>query len=320
MLGKKRNEQKSINKPESFLSKLHDILKDNTFKEIIHWDTDGKRVIISDVVNLCNIVLPKFYKHHNYSSFVRQLNMYGFHKSKGIMKKGESYELDKFIRESTKEEINQIVRPNKKVKNLVEYIKTNQKTDNNDFDFLSKGSEDDILKYLFEKNEENSKNSIVLRKEMDELKKENDLLTGEIKVLKSLLNTHANLIEKILKKNTNNKVQKCTKNVKNLNDLFSKYLYFLRIYSPFVNIDNLIKQKYEKEETLSVDNINTNDKKESDFNTSNNNDINNIKSDINSESVFEELSIFNTRNDFPVLDLNLPYNSSNSFFNNMYFN
>lgn len=236
------------------------------------------------------------------------------------MKKGESYELDKFIRESTKEEINQIVRPNKKVKNLVEYIKTNQKTDNNDFDFLSKGSEDDILKYLFEKNEENSKNSIVLRKEMDELKKENDLLTGEIKVLKSLLNTHANLIEKILKKNTNNKVQKCTKNVKNLNDLFSKYLYFLRIYSPFVNIDNLIKQKYEKEETLSVDNINTNDKKESDFNTSNNNDINNIKSDINSESVFEELSIFNTRNDFPVLDLNLPYNSSNSFFNNMYFN
>ena len=51
MLGKKRNEQKSINKPESFLSKLHDILKDNTFKEIIHWDTDGKRVIISDVVN-----------------------------------------------------------------------------------------------------------------------------------------------------------------------------------------------------------------------------------------------------------------------------
>lgn len=320
MLGKKRNEQKSINKPESFLSKLHDILKDNTFKEIIHWDTDGKRVIISDVVNLCNIVLPKFYKHHNYSSFVRQLNMYGFHKSKGIMKKGESYELDKFIRESTKEEINQIVRPNKKVKNLVEYIKTSQKTDNNDFDFLSKGSEDDILKYLFEKNEENSKNSIVLRKEMDKLKKENDLLTGEIKVLKSLLNTHANLIEKILKKNTNNKVQKCTKNVKNLNDLFSKYLYFLRIYSPFVNIDNLIKQKYEKEETLSVDNINTNDKKESDFNTSNNNDINNIKSDINSESVFEELSIFNTRNDFPVLDLNLPYNSSNSFFNNMYFN
>ena len=263
MLGKKRNEQKSINKPESFLSKLHDILKDNTFKEIIHWDTDGKRVIISDVVNLCNIVLPKFYKHHNYSSFVRQLNMYGFHKSKGIMKKGESYELDKFIRESTKEEINQIVRPNKKVKNLVEYIKTSQKTDNNDFDFLSKGSEDDILKYLFEKNEENSKNSIVLRKEMDELKKENDLLTGEIKVLKSLLNTHANLIEKILKKNTNNKVQKCTKNVKNLNDLFSKYLYFLRIYSPFVNIDNLIKQKlfHEKSQYFHIKKINSKSEK-----------------------------------------------------------
>lgn len=319
LLGKKI--KKSKIKPEGlFLLKLFNILKDKKFSEYIYWSTDGKSIIIPNKNKFIKNVLPKFCNTQKYSSFVRQLNMYGFHKSKGIMKKGESYELDKFIRESTKDEINQIVRPNKKVKNLVEYIKTNQKTDNNDFDFLSKGSEDDILKYLFEKNEENSKNSIVLRKEMDELKKENDLLTGEIKVLKSLLNTHANLIEKILKKNTNNKVQKCTKNVKNLNDLFSKYLYFLRIYSPFVNIDNLIKQKYEKEETLSVDNINTNDKKESDFNTSNNNDINNIKSDINSESVFEELSIFNTRNDFPVLDLNLPYNSSNSFFNNMYFN
>jgi hypothetical protein len=320
MLGKKRNNQKSSNKPESFLLKLHDILSNGIYNKIIHWDIDGKRVIIRDVVNLCNLILPKFYKHHNYSSFVRQLNMYGFHKSKGVIKEGESYELESFKRSCTKEEINQIMKPNKKMKNLVEYIKSNQKEDSTDNDFLSTGSEDDVLKFLFEKNEENAQNSLLLKKEMDKLKKENDSLSDEVKKLKSLLNSHANILEKILKKNFVSKVPKynCTKNVKNLYDLFNKYLYYLKIYSPYVNIDNFIRKKYEKEET-SVDNINTNEKK--DVQDMFNNNIN-IQNNINNESIVEEFSIFNTRNVFPVLDFNLANNnSSDSLFNcSMYLN
>ena len=313
MLGKKRNNQRKVNKSESFLSKLYDILKNNSYSKIIHWDTDGKRVIISDVVNLCNIVLPKFYKHHNYSSFVRQLNLYGFHKSKGITKFGDSYELETFHNKATKEEISQIVKPNKKMKNLVEYIKSNQKEESTDNDFLSAGSEDDVLKFLVEKTEENAQNSLILRKEMDELKKENSKLNNEIKELKSLLNSHANLIEKILKKNSESKVQKCIKNVKNLNELFNRYLYYLKIYSPYVNIDNLIKQKNDKEETISVDNINT-DQKETKESIINN--INIIQSNIHNENELEEISLFNNNDGFFSLDLNLNNNnSSKSFFN-----
>jgi hypothetical protein len=246
--------------------------------------------------------------------------MYGFHKSKGVIKEGESYELESFKRSCTKEEINQIMKPNKKMKNLVEYIKSNQKEDSTDNDFLSTGSEDDVLKFLFEKNEENAQNSLLLKKEMDELKKENDSLSDEVKKLKSLLNSHANILEKILKKNFVSKVPKynCTKNVKNLYDLFNKYLYYLKIYSPYVNIDNFIRKKYEKEET-SVDNINTNEKK--DVQDMFNNNIN-IQNNINNESIVEEFSIFNTRNVFPVLDFNLANNnSSDSLFNcSMYLN
>ena len=313
MLGKKRNNQRKVNKSESFLSKLYDILKNNSYSKIIHWDTDGKRVIISDVVNLCNLVLPKFYKHHNYSSFVRQLNLYGFHKSKGISKCGDSYELEAFHSKATKEEISKIVKPNKKMKNLVEYIKSNQKEESADNDFLSTGSENDVLKFLFEKTEENAQSSLILRKEMDELKKENNKLIKEINELKSLLNSHANLIEKILRKKSESKVQKFTKNVKNLNELFNRYLYYLKIYSPYVNIDNLIKQKNDKEETLSVDNINT-DQKETKETVINN--INVIQSNINKENDFDEISLFNNKDDFLSLDLNLNYNnSSKSFFN-----
>ena len=315
MLGKKRNNQKSQNKPESFLSKLHDILNNEIYHKIIHWDIDGKRVIIRDVVNLCNLILPKFYKHRNYSSFVRQLNLYGFHKSKGVVKEGESYELESFKRNCTKEEINQIMKPNKKVKNLVQYIKSNQKDDSTDNDFLSTGSEDDVLKFLFEKNEKNEQNSLLLMKEMEELKKENNSLSDEVKKLKSLLNSHANIIEKILKKNIGSKLQKfnCTKTVKNLNELFNKYLYYLKIYSPYVNIDNLFRKKYEKEEN-SVDNINSIEKK--DVQDIFNNNIINIQNNINNENIFEEFSIYNTRNEIPVLDLSLPNNnSSDSLFN-----
>ena len=55
MLGKKRSSQKK-EKSESFLTKLHDILSDNSYINIIHWDNEGKRIIVCDVINLCNVV------------------------------------------------------------------------------------------------------------------------------------------------------------------------------------------------------------------------------------------------------------------------
>ena len=47
----------------------------------------GKTVNIFFVKNVCIFtekILPKYYKHNNYSSFIRQLNMYDFHKKKVV--------------------------------------------------------------------------------------------------------------------------------------------------------------------------------------------------------------------------------------------
>lgn len=320
MMGKKRSNKKKMNKTESFLSKLHDILNDNTYTEIIHWDTDDRRIIICDITNLCNVVLPKFYKHHNYSSFVRQLNMYGFHKSKGLIKIGEAYEHEKFKKNTTKEEISQIIRQSKKIKVLVQYIKSNQKEDStNDKEFLTNCNEDDVLKYLFEKNEENKQNSITLKKELEELKKENYQLNKEIGMFKSVLNNHKVLLKKILIKNNMTKItsKKNPKDIKTINDLFNKYLYFLRIYSPYVNIENknFIKQKIEKEEEEEEIGGNT---KENDAKESFNNIIN-IKTNINNnDSFIDDYSILNTKNDFPILDLNLSNNYSSRTFSRFF--
>jgi hypothetical protein len=316
MLGKKRSNQSKINKSESFLSKLHDILSDTIYNEIIHWDADGKRIIIADVIELSNLILPKFYKHHNYSSFVRQLNLYGFHKSKGIIKSGEGYEHESFCKESTKDEITQMNRTNKKMKILLNYIKSNQKDDSNENDFPTNGNEDDVLKYLYEKNEENVQNSLLLKKEMEELRKENTLLNEEIAVFKSVLNSHKLILEKILKKSNDNcnqnTMQKGKKIVKSLNDLFSKYLYYLKIYSPFVDIENntTVKQREERDEANANESTKENDMK----NIIQNKDIENVPIENDNEGFFDEFSLFNSRNDYPFLDLNLNNNYSSKSF------
>ena len=66
----------------NFLLKLYQILENESYKNIIHWTEDGKYFIISNLHDFTEQILPHYYKHNNYSSFIRQLNMYDFHKKK----------------------------------------------------------------------------------------------------------------------------------------------------------------------------------------------------------------------------------------------
>ena len=83
---KKDNFQKDKYKKKgeypNFLLKLYQILENESYKDIIHWTDDGKYFIISNLHDFTEMILPKYYKHNNYSSFIRQLNMYDFHKKK----------------------------------------------------------------------------------------------------------------------------------------------------------------------------------------------------------------------------------------------
>lgn len=53
---------------------------DPSSDDMIRWSDDGLSFIVTRHQDLANQVLPRFFKHGNFSSFVRQLNMYGFHK------------------------------------------------------------------------------------------------------------------------------------------------------------------------------------------------------------------------------------------------
>ncbi|ORZ05366.1 HSF-type DNA-binding-domain-containing protein [Absidia repens] len=64
----------------TFVHKLYNMVLDDQFQHLISWSYTGSSFIVCNIMEFSRDVLPKHFKHNNFSSFVRQLNMYGFHK------------------------------------------------------------------------------------------------------------------------------------------------------------------------------------------------------------------------------------------------
>lgn len=64
-----------------FVSKLFEIFSDGTHGGVCCWGRDGTTILIQGISDFEQKVLPGYFKHNNYTSFVRQLNMYDFHKT-----------------------------------------------------------------------------------------------------------------------------------------------------------------------------------------------------------------------------------------------
>jgi len=64
----------------TFVHKLYQMLSDPKQSNFIKWNDTGLSFTIRNVQGFSHNVLPLHFRHNNFSSFVRQLNMYGFHK------------------------------------------------------------------------------------------------------------------------------------------------------------------------------------------------------------------------------------------------
>jgi len=64
-----------------FLCKTYDIVDDPTSNQIVSWSDNKNSFVVWEPANFAHNLLPKHFKHNNFSSFVRQLNTYGFKKT-----------------------------------------------------------------------------------------------------------------------------------------------------------------------------------------------------------------------------------------------
>jgi len=76
---KKSVENASASVPP-FLNKCYEMVDDEATDSIISWSQTSDGFVIGDMTEFSVRLLPKYFKHSNFSSFMRQLNIYGFRK------------------------------------------------------------------------------------------------------------------------------------------------------------------------------------------------------------------------------------------------
>ncbi|TLS25766.1 hypothetical protein PpBr36_07448 [Pyricularia pennisetigena] len=79
----------------AFIHKLYNMLEDPNIQHLISWSPSQESFLMSPS-NDFSKVLAQYFKHTNISSFVRQLNMYGFHKVSDVFHNGSDSTLWEF--------------------------------------------------------------------------------------------------------------------------------------------------------------------------------------------------------------------------------
>jgi hypothetical protein len=246
MLGKKRNTPAIESKQDKFLLKLYEILSKEEYSKIIHWSQNGSYIVITNIHLLAKKILPIYFNHQNYSSFVRQLNMYNFHKIRTDPDKQEQY----FINESLNKN---------KTLNEIQNFKRKEKNKQKCLFFQD---EDSNIKYTILPNKKEEENKIL--EESLELEENDDKIVDNFQSLISAGKANSNTKDKILllllnksKENMDkeneikNKLkeintQTCEVNsqIKNINDeIESQNIFLKKIKNLYIFLVSLLMRK-----------------------------------------------------------------------------
>ena len=279
-----------ISHSSQFIMKLYQILEDKKNENIIHWDNDGKYFVIENMYDFIEKILPKYYNHNNYASFVRQLNKYNFHKIKTSMNEN-AFQNNQFMK-GQKDLIPNILRKKKRkrdtetdlnaenITSLVKYKKNNFLYDFNNLGGNSENKNNlSSDKHSLSLDEENENNNSFMNKEKVENNYNNN---NSICIFKPIKNNQINTLQ--LKQNLMDENTK--EKIKNKQKISKKDVY--ELLNDIINKANK-NSKYQKKLNAKMDSLSS---KNNEYINKNNLMLNEIESKNDYNKKYEKLISF----------------------------
>ncbi|KAL9335758.1 hypothetical protein Peur_072939 [Populus x canadensis] len=150
--------------PTPFLTKTYQIVDDHTIDDVVSWNEDGSSFIVWDPTVFARDLLPKYFKHNNFSSFVRQLNTYGFRK---VVPDRWEFSNESF-RRGEKNMLANIQR--RKIPAVVPAMVKTLSNSSSDEQVISRSSSPGLSVDLIDENERLRKENVQLKGELTEMK------------------------------------------------------------------------------------------------------------------------------------------------------
>jgi hypothetical protein len=185
---KKQKPRKStanvLQKRPAFVIKLWKMINDSSNSQYISWMKNGKAFQVNDRENFMKYVLPKYFKHNNFASFVRQLNMYGWHKIQDVTSGSLT----------NPDEIWQFENPNfiKDREDLLDNIVRNKPTKDNE-------DEDVDIKHLLEQLEQMKRNQLLISEDLRRVRQDNEMLWKDNFIARERHKIQSETLEKIMR-------------------------------------------------------------------------------------------------------------------------